>query len=455
MLWKWFARMFGYKVESPRQIRKSVPRNQHRTLLEVEELGKRILCVVGATAPLSEVAHGSGFDGVVRLERGPELGSGVLLESHFHILTAAHNVTKLGDARVPVVQGATTITFDLVRDGERISIPIVAPGTDQFQMFHDEWNFKLPEGNDIAVVKLTDQDRLFDPDPNRYLIAPFGADRYGFFQGNPIGQQFTIAGYGRTGTGELGTTEEIQRIKIANPKNKETFTLTFLFETGESISIDDISQKATAAEVARKLTEKLGDGFVAVDSPGRLPNVPTSEWDIRFTDKRVKNVKITGVTEQGEEVGVVRRVGSDSSGIRRVGQNRYDQLDSKKGNLLQFDFDGQPANEKNGIDAIGGDPGLDKAEAFTARGDSGGPGLIRNQTTGKWEIAGVSSFDEFNHPKDFTKYVTTDPLKGVVPYGDSSFGEIGNQTYVKPYIDTFIKKSTLINGPYDLVLDMN
>ncbi len=113
------------------------------------------------------VEPGEGYDGVVRIG---QLGSGVLLESGRHVLTAAH-----------VVEGrrAVTVHFDLEDGRQQIRSSEIT--------LHPGWNGRDPF--DLAIVTLS-------------RAAP--TDGYGLFTGDPIGREFELVGYGATGNGRVG-----------------------------------------------------------------------------------------------------------------------------------------------------------------------------------------------------------------------------------------------------------
>src|SRR5262249_41948091 len=119
-----------------------------------------------------------------------------------HILTVAHPLVG-PVARTPL----TLVQFDLTRNDRNVNIPISVPAGDQFQTLHP--SFSQPRaGSDIAILRLTDQERGFEQ-PNRQLVAPFGAQRYQLYDGlDEVGQTFTIVGYGVAGTGATGVSPD-------------------------------------------------------------------------------------------------------------------------------------------------------------------------------------------------------------------------------------------------------
>lgn len=118
----------------------------------------------------------SEFDGVVRISDGSRYGSGTLLSTGRHILTAAHVVDQSSVEQLHVF-------FAL--PGGIVNIPVarvlIQPGWTGAGDHID---------NDVAVLELAS-------------VAPAAADRYDLYTGSDeIGQVFTMAGYGAsTGSG--------------------------------------------------------------------------------------------------------------------------------------------------------------------------------------------------------------------------------------------------------------
>lgn len=176
-------------------------RPQRRLVLETLE--GRLAPVVGALQVAPLVERGAGYDGVVRLESvdpmwGPSTGSGALLSSGRHILTAAH---VLADEQGEITSTFTDVTFELL-DGE-IARDITLRVPRSHYRVHPSYNGSVLAGSDLAMLILPDPVR---PGAARQMIAPFGAERYELYQGtDEIDQVFTAVGYGRTGIGELGS----------------------------------------------------------------------------------------------------------------------------------------------------------------------------------------------------------------------------------------------------------
>jgi len=133
---------------------------------------------------------GEGVDGVVRVSYGGYYGTGAVLFDGRAILTTAH----LFDGR----SGTASLIFETLAGTQTINAQgyLLHPGYDA-------------EGNnDLAIVWLSGS-------------APLGAERYGIYrEADEVGQQVTLVGYGRNGTGSTGATSSGDalpiRLKAAN-----------------------------------------------------------------------------------------------------------------------------------------------------------------------------------------------------------------------------------------------
>ncbi|MEM7479400.1 MAG: trypsin-like serine protease [Planctomycetota bacterium] len=180
---------------SVRKPSKAEMRKRLRRSLAVEPLEDRRLLVVGSFAFGIETGRGSGFDGVLALDIDQDSTTtnnssectASLLHTGRHILTAAHCVDFDGDA---VADNAARVVFDIdgAPNGNFLLMDI--PASDI--IVHPNWNNVIKQGNDIVVAELP-------------RVAPAGADRYDIFRGsNELGQSYTTVGYGATGTGTTG-----------------------------------------------------------------------------------------------------------------------------------------------------------------------------------------------------------------------------------------------------------
>jgi hypothetical protein len=135
--------------------------------------------------------------GDVRVFDGPDLLSidyivrfvGAMNTTNVALLTVVNDTLVGGSASVSTdTQGGlvsdVAIRFELP-DGD---IDIATSDI----VTHGAWNGDTGFGNDVALITLP-------------VLAPAGAERYDIFRGNnEVGQNFTLVGYGRTGTGTTG-----------------------------------------------------------------------------------------------------------------------------------------------------------------------------------------------------------------------------------------------------------
>lgn len=120
---------------------------------------------------------GEGYDGVVKVSSNSAYGTGSLLYNGLAILTAAHifkgQTNPTASVTFQTISGTQTITSRSV---------IVNPYYDSINGNHD-----------LAIVWLT-------------MPAPTTANRYTIYrQADEIGQNMTMVGYGKMGTGQTGS----------------------------------------------------------------------------------------------------------------------------------------------------------------------------------------------------------------------------------------------------------
>ena len=305
--------------------------------------------------------------------------------------------------------------------------------------------------NDLGILTLPDQTPV-PGQPAGRLVAPYYGPNSGFqlYSGNGplVGQNVTLVGYGDTGAGATGeTNDEVQQISITNPTAATMFTLNF---NGGAQTKVVLPINATAAQVAAALGTLLtigGSDDIAVNTTGLPPNT----WDVRFINslgnQALGNQPVAGanllggtITAGGGAFASTQVLWSGhGSGLKYSGQNQFTKVDPNRPNVLQFTYS-------------------NLNQAMIAHGDSGGPALTQQGPNGMWQIAAVASF--ISSPGapggDVTDYIMGDGSR----YPDSSEGETGSETSVAPYLNNFI--NTLIpasanytGGNYGLVLDMN
>lgn len=445
----------------------------------LEELERRVMPIVGANGLAEVVARGGDFDGVVQVSGAGGGGSGALMASGRHVLTAAHVVDRDGTTAaggVAAADGPVTVRFDMIRDGNPINITWTVPAASV--IVHPNWagSNNIGRGYDFAIIPLTD---LITPANDRHEIAPMGAQRYPLFNGNARGRTIVQVGYGETGEGNEGErTDEVQRVTIDNPSGGAlggTFTLSF----NGSAPTAPIPWNASAAQVASALTNLATIGTDGAGTPNvAVRQVGPGVWDVRFGS--YQNVGGPGVIQLGAlnvpqmtangagladgdpagpnpSVTVTTRFDANQpgiNGVKRLGFNTVDDIvnvsprDSRgiptdlNNNMSRYDFD----NGTQAQNVLGASIGLG-IEGFGARGDSGGPGLIWNNG---WEIAFVKSMVESPGPTfDLTDY----RLPANTTRNDFSFGEVSRDGLVVGFINSFFTPN--LRTRYHLILDMN
>jgi hypothetical protein len=444
MLRQWWRKLVGPKSQASRRGRRASPKHSRSRPPALEQLESREAPVVGAFAVPGAVARGGPYDGVVRLSvpGGTAFNcTGSLLSTGRHILTAAHCVDANGDR---LADGPVTVTFDMIRDGADVNVPITVPAA--HITVHPNWNGNALNGNDLAVLRLTDQAPGFQS-PDRHVVAPFGAQRYGLYTGSDeLGQTFTVVGYGRTGTGATGYSgaagtkragqnrwdadanvhrNEVQVVFISGSPTGGTFRLSF---GGQSTG--NLAYNATAAQVRSALEglSSIGAGNIGVTG-GPGPNAP---WFIEFRNG-------LGNTNVGPLDGTDNFSGGTSPQLSI--DTLLDGATYAPGTgALTYDFDNNnPWNDALGLFHGLNQLGLGASEASAAPGDSGGPAFLGGNL-----ISGIVSYglDPGLSPPDIDVFSN-----------NSSFGEFAVMTRVSSFVGSFINPT--LAGNYHLVLDMN
>ena len=126
---------------------------------------------------------GLGVDGVVRISIEGSYGTGSLLYSGYHILTAAHLFRDQMQAGSNVNSDQITIQFDTASGSTYLSVQQV--------FIHPDYQSEN-SNFDLALITLSG-------------LAPSDADRYNLYRGDQEGSTVaTLVGYGRQGTGLTG-----------------------------------------------------------------------------------------------------------------------------------------------------------------------------------------------------------------------------------------------------------
>ena len=196
-----------------------------------------VTTVQSYTSTRYQTPPGSGYDGVVRVSYGGYYGTGSLLYDGRAVLTAAHLFAAHS--------GAASVTFETAAGEQTL-------GVAQFLVNPD---YDGKGNNDLALVWLSSP-------------APIAADRYDIYRNSDeIGQVFTLAGYGLTGTGSTGALSSPAsspiRLKAANQFDADAATLKA--DLGSGITWSPLA--------GTQLLADFDDGTAARDALGQLIHV--------------------------------------------------------------------------------------------------------------------------------------------------------------------------------------
>jgi subtilisin-like proprotein convertase family protein len=141
--------------------------------------------ILGPMAPNNYVLpDGAGYDGVVMVNLGGVFnGTGTLLDTGIHIVTAAHVVADpiFGTALPPAL---VSVTFNMP------SGPVTIQASEVF--VHPDYDASVIFGGDIAVITLAE-------------AAPVNAERFSIYrETDEVGKVSDHYGFGMTGQGDLG-----------------------------------------------------------------------------------------------------------------------------------------------------------------------------------------------------------------------------------------------------------
>ena len=184
-----------------------------------------------------QTAAGSGYDGVVRIVSDGVYGTGSLLYSGNAILTAAHLLEDDDGNR----SDEAVIYFETLNGTTSLS--------SINYLIHPDYD-PVNGNNDLAIIFLPE-------------AADVSADRYQIYRdSDETGQQATLVGYGRSGTGWIGYDpySPVERYKASN-----TLDLTageFLDALGRSLSWDPDADSLLLAD--------FDSGYSANDIIGRI-----------------------------------------------------------------------------------------------------------------------------------------------------------------------------------------
>lgn len=431
----WFQQWCSRYAQGLPDGRSRSGRRRWAQRLVIEPLETRAAPVVGSNAAAPVVARGGIYDDVVRLA---DVGcTGSLLTTRTDILTAAHCVSNTQEHMV----------FEMVRGGGNIDIPITVPAGFLFQVQHPGYA-GIRGGNDLAVMRLTDQEPGFQL-PNRHLVAPFPNQGYDLYnQNNEVGQQFTMVGYGLTGTGDLGSQPGTGGVKRSGV-NVYGATAALLRNNVQAVRIDGNPTGGTfRLAFNNSFTAPIAWDATAMDVQNALRAVPTIGANVNVTGGRGPNLPffvqfVNGLASRD----VAPLLLAENALTVPAGSGRYATVSvetmvsgttqAPDTNALVYDFQDPLRPVTSVLNFVYGMNVMAPASGTnSAPGDSGGPGFIGNR------ISSLVSYGRgfFDTPD-------------VVPGTNSSFGEYSVDTRISPYVNWI--NGTVGGQPYDLVLDMN
>jgi hypothetical protein len=405
--------------------------------LSGECLEQRTLLVIGAfDIPLLEA--GSGYDGVARINRG----TGALLSTGRHVLTAAH-VSINGPAPANFWVTSPTGVRKITSPADDFTVPPGYPqaaGADDF---------------DIGVTTLAE-------------LAPLTADRWDIYtDSDEVGKVGRLVGYGGTGTGTIGHSTDVNpdeywSTSTGTGTNYEVvrFTITgnptggffyprlsndvppvqpaVPFNTDADILAASLN---SLPDISQVLVRLVGD----TDFDGVVDNLShphagsfevlfrgTSAADHSLPGQLIATHDFTG--GNNPDLLVERLLIGGTQRILTSGRNLV-SLASSDGTRLYTDFDDGTA----AASTFGGALGQGASEAHGTWGDSGSPLFIGGK------IAGVLE-GLYNSVEGFSSGGGYDGLGG-----SGDFGEIDSWARVS-FHENFI--NNILDDPFPLVLNM-
>lgn len=242
-----------------------------RFLPFLESLETRQTPVVGAFSPVG-VTTNPIYDGVVLVNAtdgvNDFIGTGTLLIGETHILTAAHVVTnELGEK----LSG----TIDFVRASGTQSILYTAADVTVINGYNPDPTSTSIVPNDVALIRING-------------TVPAGVTGFDLYRDhNEIGQQFTMVGFGETGTGTAGESNNTSGVKRAGTNTFEATgnaidsniffrNLAYDFDDGTTVenvftntygipSTLGVTSGATLVETAVGSGDSGGPGFIDIN----------------------------------------------------------------------------------------------------------------------------------------------------------------------------------------------
>jgi hypothetical protein len=314
MFWNRWGRLFDTKSIFGKRKDRRAPKRRRPRPLSVEQLEGRVVPVVGAFVVPPPVMPGAGFDGVVRLTPpGGGTCSGSLLFTGRDILTAAHCVDWDIDDDGP---GGMPDGIPDHGDG------VVDPGNYQvlFQMPGANVTFNVPSANIVLNNEWNgarnSQGRRGELKGDMALlhlpsIRPFRAEEYNLYRSSDeVGKNFTIVGYGQTGTGATG-----EQAGTAGIKRSATNTFTGTEISGGFLRRDRaLTANFTAALPAGSGTIGKGDSGGPAFIGGTIAGVNSFGRDVNGD----------GILSNFGDLGGYARVSVYADWIDSAIQNPYD-----------------------------------------------------------------------------------------------------------------------------------
>ncbi|MFN6053353.1 MAG: trypsin-like serine protease [Planctomycetia bacterium] len=247
-------------------------RTKNRFRPTLERLESRQTPVVGAFSPVGSTTNPL-YDGVVLINAtdgtSSFIGTGTLLIGRTHILTAAHVVT---DDSGNKLSGSVDFVFG---SGGVQSIPYTAADVTVLPGYNPVQGSNNIVPNDVALIRLTS-------------AAPGSVTAFDLYRNtDEIGKTFTMVGFGETGTGAAGESNNTSGVKrmgtntfeaTGNVVDDPTFfrNLAYDFDDGTSANNEFVNtfgipsnlgetSGATLIETAVGSGDSGGPGFIHVN----------------------------------------------------------------------------------------------------------------------------------------------------------------------------------------------
>ncbi len=249
--------------------------------------------------------RGTSLDGVVKLTiqaaTGTFLGSGTLLPTGRHILTAAHNITGVDEQPVGTVSSIIATfelpTGDVTRSASLGSISV-----------HPSWNGVLELGNDLAIIELTTD-------------APATVQRFDIFRATTelqsVGEK---AGYGQSGQGVVtigpGTKRDGQNRYELYLGNTQTAASVLLYDFDNGSSSNDtfglVASRPNTGQGTDEVMTAPGDSGGPTFLSGRIAGVTS------FRTAAASGDAVPGLNSSFGEIGGDTRVSIFASWIDAI-----------------------------------------------------------------------------------------------------------------------------------------